>query len=82
MPGFIARKLCPELIFVPIDFKKYTHFSDLTRKVFQKFDPNFLAGSLDEAYLDITNFCNDNGMSGGQVCWNMNLDLSEIHVFF
>ncbi|KAL8541590.1 hypothetical protein ACS0TY_002742 [Phlomoides rotata] len=67
MPGFIARKLCPELIFVPTDFKKYTHFSDLTRKVFQKFDPNFLAGSLDEAYLDITNFCNDNGMSGGQV---------------
>lgn len=32
MPGFIARKLCPELIFVPTDFKKYTHFSGLTRK--------------------------------------------------
>lgn len=32
MPGFIARKLCPELIFVPVDFKKYTHYSDLTRK--------------------------------------------------
>lgn len=32
MPGFIARKLCPELILVPIDFKKYTYFSGLTRK--------------------------------------------------
>lgn len=32
MPGFIARKLCPELIFVPPDFKKYTYYSDLTRK--------------------------------------------------
>lgn len=32
MPGFIACKLCPELIFVPTDFKKYTHYSDLTRK--------------------------------------------------
>jgi len=32
MPGFIARKLCPELIFVPVDFKKYTYCSDLTRK--------------------------------------------------
>lgn len=32
MPGFIALKLCPELIFVPTDFKKYTHYSDLTRK--------------------------------------------------
>nr|XP_043621769.1 DNA polymerase kappa [Erigeron canadensis] len=32
MPGFIACKLCPELIFVPVDFKKYTHYSDLTRQ--------------------------------------------------
>lgn len=35
--------------------------------VFQKYDPNFLAGSLDEAYLDITNFCNDKQMTGGEV---------------
>lgn len=32
MPGFIALKLCPGLIFVPTDFKKYTHYSDLTRE--------------------------------------------------
>lgn len=32
MPGFIARKLCPTLVFVPTDFKKYTYYSDLTRK--------------------------------------------------
>lgn len=32
MPGFIARKLCPDLIFVSPDFKKYTYYSDLTRK--------------------------------------------------
>ncbi|KAK6159205.1 hypothetical protein DH2020_006519 [Rehmannia glutinosa] len=67
MPGFIAHKLCPELIFVPVDFKKYTYYSDLTRKVFQKYDPNFLAASLDEAYLDITSYCNDKGMTAGEV---------------
>ncbi|KAK4741166.1 hypothetical protein SAY87_024754 [Trapa incisa] len=59
MPGFIACKLCPELIFVPPDFKKYTHYSDLTRKVFQTYDPNFMAASLDEAYLDITAVCRE-----------------------
>lgn len=32
MPGFIARKLCPELLFVPVDFQKYNHYSNLTRK--------------------------------------------------
>ncbi|KAK9056621.1 hypothetical protein SSX86_023983 [Deinandra increscens subsp. villosa] len=59
MPGFIACKLCPELIFVPTDFKKYTYYSGLTRKVFQEYDPNFMAASLDEAYLDITNVCKE-----------------------
>lgn len=32
MPGFIARKLCPDLILVPTDFEKYNHYSSLTRK--------------------------------------------------
>ncbi|THF94316.1 hypothetical protein TEA_004368 [Camellia sinensis var. sinensis] len=67
MPGFIARKLCPQLIFVPTDFKKYTYYSDLTRKVFQKYDANFMAASLDEGYLDITNVCKERGMTSGEV---------------
>ncbi|XP_071697863.1 DNA polymerase kappa isoform X2 [Rutidosis leptorrhynchoides] len=67
MPGFIACKLCPELIFVPTDFKKYTHYSDLTRKVFHAYDPNFTAASLDEAYLDITQVCRERDMTGGEV---------------
>ncbi|XP_074345062.1 DNA polymerase kappa isoform X1 [Apium graveolens] len=67
MPGFIARKLCPELIFVPVDFKKYTHYSDLTRKVFQRYDQNFMAASLDEAYLDITEVCSKRSLTGGEV---------------
>ncbi|XP_015901598.3 DNA polymerase kappa isoform X1 [Ziziphus jujuba] len=67
MPGFIARKLCPELIFVPTDFKKYNYYSDLTRKVFQKYDPNFMAASLDEAYLDATEVCKERGVIGEEV---------------
>ncbi|KAG7600021.1 DNA polymerase Y-family little finger domain [Arabidopsis suecica] len=67
MPGFIARKLCPNLIFVPVDFTKYTYYSDLTRKVFRSYDPHFIAGSLDEAYLDITEVCQERGLSGGEI---------------
>ncbi|KAL7199527.1 hypothetical protein ACSBR2_021745 [Camellia fascicularis] len=67
MPGFIARKLCPQLIFVPTDFRKYTYYSDLTRKVFQKYDPNFMAASLDEGYLDITNVCKERGITSGEI---------------
>ncbi|XP_059647891.1 DNA polymerase kappa [Cornus florida] len=77
MPGFIARKLCRELIFVPVDFKKYTHYSDLTRKVFQKYDPNFMAASLDEAYLDITKVCKERGITGGEIAEELRTSVYE-----
>ncbi|XP_010247333.1 PREDICTED: DNA polymerase kappa isoform X3 [Nelumbo nucifera] len=67
MPGFIARKLCPDLIFVHTNFKKYAYYSELTRKVFQKYDPNFMATSLDEAYLDITEVCKEKGSSSEEI---------------
>ncbi|KAG9440513.1 hypothetical protein H6P81_020678 [Aristolochia fimbriata] len=67
MPGFIAKKLCPDLIFVPTDFKKYTHYSTLTRKVFEKYDPYFMATSLDEAYLDITDVCRDRRVTSEEI---------------
>lgn len=35
MPGFIAKKLCPQLIFVPPNFAKYTAASEATRAVFR-----------------------------------------------
>ncbi|KAJ4834939.1 hypothetical protein Tsubulata_047374 [Turnera subulata] len=77
MPGFIARKLCPELIFVPTDFKKYIYYSDLTRKVFQRYDPNFVAASLDEAYLDITEACRERGVAGGEIAEELRTSVYE-----
>lgn len=31
MPGFIAVKLCPDLVFVRADFQKYQRYSDMSR---------------------------------------------------
>lgn len=67
MPGFIALKLCPHLIFATPNFSKYKQASLETRAVFRDFDPDFDAGSLDEAYLDVTEYCQKSGMSGAQV---------------
>jgi DNA polymerase kappa len=67
MPGFIARKLCPHLVFVKTDFAKYTAASEETRAVFRCYDPAFEAGSLDEAYLDVTDYCQEQGVTGEQV---------------
>ncbi|KAF7043819.1 hypothetical protein CFC21_053129 [Triticum aestivum] len=67
MPGFIGCKLCPDLVFVRPNFERYSHYSGLARKVFQRYDPNFFATSLDEAYLDITEVCIERGITGEEV---------------
>uniref|UniRef100_A0A0G4HYG8 DNA polymerase kappa n=1 Tax=Chromera velia CCMP2878 TaxID=1169474 RepID=A0A0G4HYG8_9ALVE len=54
MPGFIAKRLCPSLVFVPTNFEKYTREAEKVREVLAKYDPHFVSASLDEAYLDIT----------------------------
>ncbi|XP_053303929.1 DNA polymerase kappa [Spea bombifrons] len=54
MPGFIAKKLCPDLIIVPCNYDKYRAVSSEVRGILAEYDPNFLPLSLDEAYLDIT----------------------------
>jgi len=57
MPGFIGRKLCPDLVFIPPSFDKYTAAVEETRAIFARFDPDFCSYSLDEAYLEITEYC-------------------------
>ena len=62
MPGFIALKLCPNLTFVKPDFEKYRRYATLAREVFREYDPNFDAVSLDEAFLDVTEYLALNGV--------------------
>lgn len=54
MPGFIAKRLCPQLIIVPPNFDKYRAVSKEVKEILAEYDPNFMAMSLDEAYLNIT----------------------------
>nr|XP_003216301.1 PREDICTED: DNA polymerase kappa isoform X2 [Anolis carolinensis] len=54
MPGFIAKKLCPHLTIVPLNFTKYREVSEEVREILAEYDPNFMPMGLDEAYLNIT----------------------------
>uniref|UniRef100_A0A2H6N2B7 UmuC domain-containing protein n=1 Tax=Micrurus carvalhoi TaxID=3147026 RepID=A0A2H6N2B7_9SAUR len=56
MPGFIAKKLCPHLIIVPLNFKKYEEVSKQIREILAEYDPQFMPMGLDEAYLNITEY--------------------------
>ena len=54
MSGALARKLCPELIFVRTNFDRYNEVSKQIREVFHQFTDLVEPLSLDEAYLDVT----------------------------
>lgn len=54
MPGFIARKLCPQLVFVRSNFEKYQFISGQIIDVIRCYDPNYSSHTLDEVYFDLT----------------------------
>jgi len=54
MSGALARKLCPELLFVRPNFDKYTEVSKKIRTIFHQYTDLVEPLSLDEAYLDVT----------------------------
>jgi DNA polymerase kappa len=56
MPGFIGKKLCPELIIVAPNYDKYRQVSAQVQEVLAIYDPQFCSMGLDEAYLDLTTF--------------------------
>lgn len=62
MAGFVADKLCPQLIHLPLNFDKYTAKAKEVRAVLEQYDPRFESASIDEAYLNITKYCEDHDM--------------------
>ena len=54
MPGKLAKKHCPELIFVKPRFDRYKEISNMIRSVFYEYTDLVEPLSLDEAFLDVT----------------------------
>ena len=52
--GYLAKKRCPELIFVRPRFERYTEISRKIRAIFLEYTDLVEPLSLDEAYLDVT----------------------------
>lgn len=54
MPGFKARDLCPDLVFLPVRFDLYRAESAKIRRILLEYTHLVEPLSLDEAYLDVT----------------------------
>jgi DNA polymerase-4 len=49
-----ARKLCPQLILVVGNNRKYTHTCRMLNEIYSRYTPEVEVYSIDEAFLDIT----------------------------
>ena len=54
MPSVIAKKLCPDLIFVKHHFERYNEISEQVLKIFEEYTDKVEPLSIDEAFLDVT----------------------------
>jgi DNA polymerase-4 len=54
MPLRTAYKLCPEAIFLPVDYQEYSRASEEIKNILREFSPMMEDVGIDEAFLDIS----------------------------
>ncbi|KAB5584745.1 DNA polymerase kappa [Coniochaeta sp. 2T2.1] len=77
MAGFVAKKLCPQLVLLPLNFDKYNAKAAEVREVLAGYDPRFESASIDEAYLNITEYCVEKGQAPADVVEQMRREIHE-----
>jgi len=55
MPSITAKRLCPHIVFLPVNMEKYRLISKEIHKIYKCYTKVIEPVSLDEAYLDVTN---------------------------
>jgi DNA polymerase-4 len=54
MPLKTAYKLCPDAIFLPVDYEEYSRISEEVKAILREFSPIIEDVGIDEAFLDIS----------------------------
>lgn len=54
MPLRTAYRLCPDAVYLPVDFDSYAAISQRIKAILHEFSPTCEDSGLDEAYLDIS----------------------------
>ncbi|MCJ7747705.1 MAG: DNA polymerase IV [Desulfobacterales bacterium] len=54
MPLRTAYKLCPDAVFLPVDYEEYSRVSERIKEILREFTPIIEDVGIDEAFLDIS----------------------------
>lgn len=54
MPLMTAWQLCPEAVFLPVDYREYTRISEVIKGVLREVSPIMEDAGIDEAFLDVS----------------------------
>ncbi|KAJ3791148.1 IMS-domain-containing protein [Lentinula aff. detonsa] len=77
MAAFIAKKLCPELILLSIHPQRYSDMSKKVMAILARYDPDMLVASCDEAYLNITEYCEQHNVTAEECVSEMRRIVQE-----
>ncbi|KAI3340563.1 hypothetical protein F4824DRAFT_451324 [Ustulina deusta] len=77
MAGFVAKKICPELLLIRPNFEKYTAKAREIRDIIANYDPRFESASIDEAYLNITEYCVQHNMTAEEAVQQVRGEIHE-----
>jgi DNA polymerase-4 len=54
LPSAVARRRCPQAVFLPGDHALYSEVSEQVHEIFERYTPRVEPLALDEAFLDVT----------------------------
>lgn len=75
MAGFIAKRLCPQLILIRPNFRDYKRESKNVMDIISEYDPNDMSClSLDEVHIDLTDYVFE------KYSRESSIDLSELYM--
>ncbi|GAA5875360.1 hypothetical protein JCM8547_003214 [Rhodosporidiobolus lusitaniae] len=76
MPLYLAKKLCPHLVSLKLEPALYTKASKEIMTILAKYGPIGPA-SLDEAYVDLTQYCSDEGVTPAEAITRLRTEVRD-----
>jgi len=67
MPLRTAYRLCPNAVFLPVDYEEYSRVSERIKKVLREFSPTLEDVGIDEAFLDISSMDKPSGQIANEI---------------